>query len=83
MDGSPCCPRSGDTQSLRCHWNIAFASKITTPLNVGTSHSKVVMFTYIHGCLGSLLGTKVLIPNHDLKLAYFVIPSYLHVDFEC
>jgi hypothetical protein len=27
-------------------------------------------------------GTKVLAPNHDLKLAYLVIPSYLHVDFE-
>jgi hypothetical protein len=49
---------------------------------MGTSHFKVGMFTYIHGCLGSLLGTKVLIQNHDLKLAYFVIPSYLHVNFE-
>jgi hypothetical protein len=27
-------------------------------------------------------GTEVLTPNHDLKLAYLVIPSYLHVDFE-
>jgi len=42
----------------------------------------VGMFTYIHGSLGSFVGTKVLTPNHDLKLAYLVIPSYLHVDFE-
>jgi hypothetical protein len=49
---------------------------------MGTSHVKVGTFTYIHGCLGSLLGTKDLTPNHGLKLVYFVIPSHLHVDFE-
>jgi hypothetical protein len=26
--------------------------------------------------------TKNLTPNHDLKLVYLFIPSYLHVDFE-
>jgi hypothetical protein len=31
---------------------------------------------------GVTFGTKILTPNNDLKLAYLIIPSYLHVDFE-